>query len=63
MYMVNIKCIGHHPEGTFVYCGVQKINVFTFCQFSIPFDGACSLHMYRIPSSDSFSWFQVYASK
>ena len=42
----NILCTGHHPGGTFVYHIVQKINLFPFCQFSIPFtfDGACWLY-------------------
>ena len=25
--------LGRHPGGTFVYRGVQKINLFPFCQF------------------------------
>ena len=35
------------PEGSFVYRGVQKINLFTFCHFNVHFtiDGACSLYM------------------
>ena len=49
-------------RGTFVYHGVQKINLFTFCQFNIPctFDSACSLFRSfgvwpKLPGFNSFS--------
>ena len=43
---VNVKCTRCPPGGTFAYHGVQKKNLFMFCQFNIPFtfDGACLLY-------------------